>query len=578
MHPTFRPFALLAVLALALPARAATGPTPEARAFATEAAAERHSFTVWRVRFADATTARRAAISHHDAVLESDWPNGTLVMALDEAEQARLAPHALSFEAASEFMARREAMLSALQAQARPRLLGAEAAAAPGAIPGYACYETVGETHAAAAALVAAHPHLARYLPIGPSWEKTAGQGGWDLQVLRLSNEDVEPPPGQDKPRLFINAAIHAREYVTAPLALAFATELLQGHGQDADATWLLDHHEIHLLLHTNPDGRQKAETGLWWRKNTNQAYCGAQSPSRGADLNRNFSHSWNVTNGRGSSGNPCAETYRGPAAASEPETQAIEAYVRTLWPDRRRKGQQAPAPADTSGVHIDLHSYGRLVLWPWGFTAQPTGNAIALQTLGRRFAFHNGHFPEQSIGLYPTDGTSDSISYGELGVAAYTFEMGDSFFQDCTSYAESIKPGNLAALRYAARVVRAPYQLPSGPDTLNTRLLEAAVPAGTPARLRARIDATRFSQANGQEPTPAVAAAQAFVGTPPWWPGAVAIPLKASDGAFDSPKESVQGRLPTQGLPPGRHLVWVQGIGANGQAGPFSATFLTVR
>ena len=49
-----------------------------------------------------------------------------------------------------------------------------------------------------------------------------------------------------------------------------------------------------------------------------------------------------------------------------------------------------------------------------------PAPNGTALQTLGRKFAYFNGHTPEQSYGLYPTDGTSDGVSYGELGVAAF--------------------------------------------------------------------------------------------------------------------------------------------------------------
>lgn len=96
-----------------------------------------------------------------------------------------------------------------------------------------------------------------------------------------------------------------------------------------ADATWILDHHEVHLLLQANPDGRKKAETGLSWRKNTNTNYCGPTSNNRGADLNRNFTYSWNSTGGTGSSGNECDITYRGIGPASEAEVQAIENYVR---------------------------------------------------------------------------------------------------------------------------------------------------------------------------------------------------------------------------------------------------------
>jgi hypothetical protein len=100
-----------------------------------------------------------------------------------------------------------------------------------------------------------------------------------------------------------------------------------------------------------------------------------------------------------------------------------------------RPEPRTTPRPADTSGIHLDIHSYSQLVLWPWGevdSASRPT--APALQTLGRRFAWFNGYTPQQSIGLYPTDGTSDAVSYGELGVA-YTFELGTSFFESCTSF-----------------------------------------------------------------------------------------------------------------------------------------------
>jgi carboxypeptidase T len=96
-----------------------------------------------------------------------------------------------------------------------------------------------------------------------------------------------------------------------------FAETLIEGYGVDADLTWLLDEHEIHLMLHANPDGRKQAETGLSWRKNTNENYCGATSTSRGADLNRNFAFQWGCCGG--SSGDACSSTFRGASAASEP-------------------------------------------------------------------------------------------------------------------------------------------------------------------------------------------------------------------------------------------------------------------
>ena len=579
--PALLATAAAAVLAAtALPATAGPGHAHDARAeAAAERATERQRQDLYKAWFPDLATARKAAISLHGRLLETEYERGWQIFELDGEHAAILQRFGYRLEPATEFIARRNAFLDSIDAaNARRRSTDASAAdVGVQAIPGYACYETVEETFAAAQGMVAARPQLAALVDIGDSWQKSTNRGGYDMAVLRLTNAATTGTGGAPKPKLFITSAIHAREYVTAPLSLAFAKWLFDGHGVNADATWLLDHHEVHLLLHTNPDGRKKAESGLSWRKNTNTAYCGARSNNRGADLNRNFTFSWNSTNGQGSSGNQCDLTYRGPSAASEPETRAVEAYVRSLWPDRRGPAKTDAAPADTSGIHIDLHSYSQLVLWPWGDTPTAAPNGAALQTLGRRFAWFNNYTPTQSIGLYPTDGTSDGPGYGELGVAAYTFELGTSFFQDCTSYENTIKPRNLQALVYAAKVARAPYQLPGGPDVTALSLSAAVVDAGTPVTLTASVSDARFQQGNGAEPVQAIAAVQAFVDVPPWADGATPLALAAADGSFNSSTEGATGVLDTAALAAGRHTVFVRGIDTSGQAGPVSAVFLDI-
>ncbi|TDM05386.1 MAG: carboxypeptidase [Ideonella sp. MAG2] len=544
---------------------------------------------IFRVYFPDEATGRKAAITFHDQMLESHWKAGYVVMQLDAEDIAKLRAFNFRIERDAAFIAKRNDFLSRLRAAGTPNLLGGAAAqrAASGdvstqSIPGYACYETVEETFTAAAGFTTTYPNLAEWKDVGDSWQKTQGLGGYDMKVLKLTNKSTTGPNGAAKPILFVNSAIHAREYTTAALTLAFARELLQGYGSNADATWILDHHEVHLMLHTNPDGRKKAETGLLWRKNTNQNYCGATSNSRGADLNRNFSFSWNSTGGSGSSGSACAETYRGPSAGSEPETQAIEGYVRSLWPDRRGPAKTDAAPADTSGIHLDIHSYSELVLWPWGDTKTVAPNGTALQTLGRKFAFFNGYLPEQSIGLYATDGTSDSVSYGELGVAAFTFELGTSFFQSCTTYESTIKPKNLPALMYAAKVVRTPYQTPAGPEItalkLNNKAATVGVTAGTPVTINATAVDTRFSTRKGTEPSQAIAAGEFYVDTPPWMPGATAQAMTPNDGSFNATTEVAKGTINTTGLSVGKHMVFVRGKDAAGNWGPVSASFLIIK
>ena len=435
-------------------------------------------------------------------------------------------------------------------------------------IPGYSCYRTVEETYAAANSLADAYPNLATWNDIGDSWEKAALGSGHDLYVLRLTNSAI----ATEKPKLFAMSAVHGREYATAELLTRFAESLLWGYGSDPDTTWLLDYHEIHLLLIANPDGRKKAEAGRLWRKNTNQNYCSAYPSERGADLNRNYPFAWGCCGG--SSGYSCDYNYRGPSPASEPEVQAIQAYLRANFPDRRGTDLNDAAPIDTSGVFVDVHSYGELVLWPWGFTASPAPNQRPMQTLGRKYAYFTGYTAQQSYLMYPTEGDSDGFAYGELGISGYTIELGDWFFQDCATFEQSILPGNLPALKYMAKAASAPYLLPAGPEALSLISMPVSGESGAPVRLRAVINDRRFPPGSG-EPMQEIAAAEYTIDAPPWIDGTSRVAMQPVDGIFDQRVETVQAFIDITGLSPGRHTVFVRGQDVRGNWGVISAQFI---
>ncbi len=439
-------------------------------------------------------------------------------------------------------------------------------------IPGYECYRTVEQTFNAAAQLVADRPDLATWSDVGDTWEKLQGSGGYDMSVLRLTNSAI----GGTKPKLMITSSIHAREYAPAELNTRFAEFLVGQYGVDADATWLLDHHEIHLMLQGNPDGRKHAETGVLWRKNTNENYCGTSSPQRGADLNRNFDHDWGCCGG--SSTDECHELYRGVAAASEPEVQVIQAYLRGIFPDQRGDAPGAAAPLDATGVYLDVHSFGELVLWPWGIPAAAP-NADELQTLGRKLAHFNGYDPQQGFELYVTDGTASDFGYGDLGLASYTLELGSWFFEDCEGFEATILPDNLQSLIYAAKVARTPYLTPSGPDAFGVSVFPLIVDPGGELSIAATIDDTRFNQSNGTEPTQNIAAAEYYVDVPPWVtsPMPLARTLTPLDGLLDSASEGVSASLDTTSLAGGRHILFLRGQDADGNWGAIDAAFFWV-
>jgi hypothetical protein len=391
--------------------------------------------------------------------------------------------------------------------------------------------------------------------------------------LFYLPAAEVRSKPGP-KPVFFLMAAIHARELTTSEIAMRLVDHLLDNYGADGDATWLLDEHQVVVVPVVNPDGRVVAERGFLQRKNTNHTSGGTCSspPSSGnqfgVDLNRNYAFQWGVVNAPTEP--PCGQTYPGPRPASEPETQAIQDLVASLFPDQRGPGDSDAAPPDATGIMLTLHSFGNLVLWPWGYTGTKTPNATELELIGRRLASYNGYTPQQSINLYPTSGTTDDWSYGELGIASFTFEVGRAggpcggFFApySCLDEGEGgfFWQRNLPALLYAARIARAPYQMVHGPTAES---LTAAFNHQGQVELRAVFDETR----NGGQ---TIAAAEYYVDAPPWR-GGVANPMIASDGGFDSLTEEAAAAINSASV---RSLFFVRAKDQNGSWGAVRAAF----
>jgi len=451
----------------------------------------------------------------------------------------------------------------------------------PQGIPSFSCYRTVEESYASMAQLAAAKSHIAQWVDIGNSWDKVTrlGPPGYDLFALVLTNRSTPGP----KPRFFLMAAIHAREYTTAEMATRFAEHLANGYGTDPDITWMLDHSEIHIVVQSNPDGRLIAEHGYTQRKNRNTHSSNepcSNPPTAGSqygvDLNRNSTFGWG---GAGASTSPCNLTYRGVAAASEPETSALENYIRSLYPDRRGPNRTDAAPDDTEGVMITLHSYGEQVLYPWGDSTAPVPNLAGLRALGKRMSYFNNYEACQSaVCLYETAGATDDFTYGELGVASYTIEMGNTFFESCSAFEAAVYPENLPALLYAFKVTRRPYQLAHGPDSLTVTVSPSTVSQGLPATLQAVADDTRFGTVGGAEAAQPITAARYSVDVPSWVAGTPTFSMTAADGTFNSTVEPIVASVNTSGLAPGRHTLFVESRDASGAWGPPTAIFFTVQ
>ena len=258
------------------------------------------------------------------------------------------------------------------------------------------------------------YPELATKVSLGKSAE------GRDIWALRLSNGPEE------KTGVVITGCHHAREWMSVEIPLHVARTVLEGDRSR------LDKGEIWVVPVVNPDGYEYSrDSDAWWRKNRRPVevdQLGNPSSAIGVDLNRNYfdgvhielyrpagdtpgnlSDDWGAT-----SDDPNSDSYRGPSGASEPETQAI------LGLELGHK--------NIRGV-IDHHSYGDMILYPWGYTSEPSPVKDLHVEIGTKMneAMGNKFKLQQSSGLYPSAGESDDCQ-SVNGMVTFTLEVGRSF------------------------------------------------------------------------------------------------------------------------------------------------------
>lgn len=233
------------------------------------------------------------------------------------------------------------------------------------------------------------------------------GNPQWWVKISDNPNES------ENEPQVLYTSLIHSREGIGVQQMIYFMFYLLENYETNPNIQNIVNNRELYFVPIVNPDGfRFNQQTnpngGGMWRKNRRN-----NGDSYGVDLNRNFGYKWGYDN-TGSSPYGYDETYRGPAAFSEVETQNLKQF----------------AEEHQFVINLNYHSYSNLLLYPWGYTLTPCPddavfNAHAkLMTRDSRYTYGPA-----STTIYVTNGSSDDYMYGDTqnknAVFAYTPEVG---------------------------------------------------------------------------------------------------------------------------------------------------------
>ena len=221
---------------------------------------------------------------------------------------------------------------------------------------------------------------------------------GRPIIAIKISDN---PNIKENEPQVLYTALHHAREPESLTQLYYFIWHILENYNSSDESKFLIDNRELHFIPIVNPDGyfynqRTNPNGGGMWRKNR---FARGVNDTVGVDLNRNYGFKWGL-NDEGSSGNPTAQTYRGPSAFSELETKAVKNYC----------------DKNNFRMAFNYHTYTNLLIYPWGFSYFDSNDSVYYRELSEdltsvnRYAYGTGI---QTVAYY-TNGDSDDWMYGD--------------------------------------------------------------------------------------------------------------------------------------------------------------------
>ncbi|XP_075152249.1 zinc carboxypeptidase-like [Haematobia irritans] len=178
---------------------------------------------------------------------------------------------------------------------------------------------------------------------IGYSYE------GRPIKAIKISHKP-------NNKAIFIESQMHAIEWISSATSTCFFNSLLNSQDK-VFKNMLLDYDWIYVPI-VNPDGFVYTHTvERLWRKNRRPTgFSNSSGICYGIDMNRNFGYEWGALSAWNFN-EPCDHWYGGAKPDSEPEVLALQAFINSF-------------PDDYIKMYIPFHSYGNLILLPYGHTS----------------------------------------------------------------------------------------------------------------------------------------------------------------------------------------------------------------
>jgi hypothetical protein len=251
------------------------------------------------------------------------------------------------------------------------------------------------------------HPSRTRLVQLGVTHQ---GRG---IFALAIAEDLLDDDP---RPAVLLNGAHHGGELLSIDVVLDAIAQLLEAAGEaDARLQRFLRELVIWCVPEVNPDGVEAIleDAKHSDRKNArDNNQDGKLDETDGVDLNRNYPFRWGALGEKGSSARGKSVYYRGPAPASEPETQAMMELARR----------------ERFCASISYHTGTVAILAPYTIPEVKNPEPNEAWQVGEWLAARLPRHPQDrefvlKKNLYPVDGTDQDWLRHELGTLALIVE-----------------------------------------------------------------------------------------------------------------------------------------------------------
>ena len=202
-----------------------------------------------------------------------------------------------------------------------------------------------------------------------------SGQGR-KLYALKISTSKRENNNSKIKPQLLITAATHGDELITVEVLFSLLNELLEGYGKDSRLSKILEGRDLYFIPVVSPDSFEARERYVL-----------------GVDPNRSFPWPLNINN------------------------KSVDCILSLM----------NFTNAHQFNGSLDLHAYGKLVMFPWAYKSTPpdSKDEVLMKDLVLSMARENQYKAGQiSTTIYVAKGSSADYFYWMKQTQAIAVEL----------------------------------------------------------------------------------------------------------------------------------------------------------